>query len=423
MNILLVEPNFPIPAKSKNHKNFLPIGLLKIASYLKNKEIEVKLIRGTPKNSLELSEISNFSPSEILVTSLFTYWAKYVKDAVQYYKSIFPQSKIIVGGIYASLSSKKQVKEYTGCDEVYQGVMLEAEKYPPAYDLIENANPQPIDYQIIHASRGCINRCPFCGTYKIEPDFIPKESIKDEIKFKKIIFYDNNFFMNPYVENILQELIELKREKKIVWCESQSGFDGRVLLEKPYLSKMIKKAGFRYPRIAWDWEYNKYFDIKKQVDILIGGGYKSKDIFVFMLYNWNLPFEEMEKKRLKCWDWRVQIADCRYRPLDQTFDRYNPRIIGQDNKDYYIHENTGWTDALIKQFRKNIRRQNICVRQDLPFYSKYFEYKQNNEVMKIVKELKSILKKIDYLKNNNISFWIPDKITYPKLEEQIVLKI
>ena len=27
-NVLLVEPNFPIPAKSRNHSNFLPIGLL-----------------------------------------------------------------------------------------------------------------------------------------------------------------------------------------------------------------------------------------------------------------------------------------------------------------------------------------------------------------------------------------------------------
>ncbi|GAI75359.1 unnamed protein product, partial [marine sediment metagenome] len=80
--------------------------------------------------------------SEIWITSLFTYWAKYVKDAVQYYKNIFPQSKIILGGIYASLFSKEEVKEYTGCDEVYQGVISEAEKYPPAYDLIKNSNPR-----------------------------------------------------------------------------------------------------------------------------------------------------------------------------------------------------------------------------------------------------------------------------------------
>ena len=44
-SVLLVEPNFPIPNKSRNHKNFLPIGLLKIAAYLRTKDIDVKLIR------------------------------------------------------------------------------------------------------------------------------------------------------------------------------------------------------------------------------------------------------------------------------------------------------------------------------------------------------------------------------------------
>ena len=43
--VLLVEPNFPIPNKSRNHSNFLPIGLLKIAGYLRTKSIEVKLVR------------------------------------------------------------------------------------------------------------------------------------------------------------------------------------------------------------------------------------------------------------------------------------------------------------------------------------------------------------------------------------------
>ena len=253
MKILLVEPNFPISPKSKNHKNFLPIGLLKIASYLRSKDIKVTLFRGIPKNSTDCSELEKFSPSEIWITSLFTYWAEYVIDTVAYYKERFPQSKIIVGGIYASLFSKKQVIQFTGCDEVYQGVIPEAEKCFPAYDLLKNANPHPIDYQIIHSSRGCKRHCDFCGTWKIEPEFIPKRSIKKEIKYDKLVFYDNNFFMNPYIEDILDELIGLKKERKIKWCESQSGFDGRILLEKPHLAIKIKKAGFRYPRIAWDW--------------------------------------------------------------------------------------------------------------------------------------------------------------------------
>ncbi len=412
MRILLVEPNFPIPTKSKKHKNFLPIGLLKIASYLKSRKINVKLVRGIPNTLLELKDVNDFYPEEIWVTSLFTYWAKYVKEAVQYYKKLFPQARVIIGGIYASLIPEDEVIKYTGCDEVYQGVIPKAEECFPAYDLIKNANPHPIDYQIIHSSRGCKRKCSFCGTWKIEPEFIPKKSIKDEIKFKKIIFYDNNFLMNPYIEEILNELIELRKKHKILWCESQSGFDGRILLEKRDLAKKIKEAVFRYPRIAWDWEYQKYLKVEKQINILKEAGYHSKEIYIFMIYNWNISFEEMEIKRTKCWKWKVQIADCRYRPLEQLYDNYDGRKIGQTSRDYYIHEQAGWSDTLIKQFRKNVRRQNICVRHGFPFYSKNFEQKRiKKELMKIIKNIGAKKEKISFLKKNNISYWFPEKIS------------
>lgn len=415
---LLVEPDFPIPAKSKNHKDFLPIGLLKIATYLRDHGNEVKLVRGIPYDIAEIEKLKNFNPDEIWITSLFTYWAKYVRDAVQYYKKMFVNVKVIVGGIYASLFPPEEVKRYTGCDEVYQGVIPEVEEYTkthlPAYDLIENLNSSPIDYQIIHTSRGCTRKCPFCGTWRIEPEFVAKESIKDEIRYSKIVIYDNNFLMNPHVENILKELIELKKLKKIKWVESQSGFDGRVLLKKPYLAKMIKEAGFRYPRIAWDWEYDHYRQIKKQIDILIDAGYKPKDILIFILYNWNLPFEETEKKRIKCKEWGVQIADCRYRPLNQLYDNYNPLIRGQTSKDYYIHEEAGWTDDLVKQFRKNVRRQNICVRHGFPFYSKSFEHKQFDKgVIMKARVYKTLEEKIKFMESIGADYWIPEQITYP----------
>mgnify|MGYP003316490570 CR=1 FL=1 len=40
--ILLVEPDFPIPPKSRNHHNFLPLGLLKIVSLLRKNEVLFK---------------------------------------------------------------------------------------------------------------------------------------------------------------------------------------------------------------------------------------------------------------------------------------------------------------------------------------------------------------------------------------------
>jgi len=411
LKVLLVEPNFPIPKKSKNHKNFLPIGLLKLHDYYKSKGHGTKLVRGN-ENKRKIG--TRFKPDQILITSLFTYWSKYVWETVAYYRNNYPNAKIIIGGIYASLMGddqefRKKLRKYKA--SVHFGVHKGAEKYAKTNTLNYSilSNPSPVDYQIIHASRGCVRHCDFCGTWKIEPNFQAKNNIKGEIEHRKLVFYDNNLLMNPYIENIFSELIELKKQKEILWCESQSGFDGRKLQEIPHLGELIKKAGFRYPRIAWDWGYKEFRTIKKQLDILINAGYGPKDIFVFMLYNWNIPFEEMEKKRIKCWEWGIQIADCRYRPLNQLFDNYNSRKSVQTNKDYYIHREAGWTDILVKQFRKNIRRQNICLRHGFPFYSKSFEHKSfGKETTKKVKDLKNINDKIKFIENIGADYWFPD---------------
>ncbi len=404
--ILLVEPSFPIPRKSLNHKNFLPIGLLKIASYLKSNGHQVQLVRGE-----RAAEDRGFVPDEIWITSLFTYWSKYVRESVRYYRTLYQTAKVTVGGIYASLMPE-HCKKYTGCDEVYIGVMNEAERFLPEFNLIDGLNSHPIDYQIIHTSRGCIRRCAFCGTWKIEPQFTAKKTIRSEIKYKRIVFYDNNLLANPNIESVLGELIELRQKKKILWCESQSGFDGRILLEKPHLGSLLKKAAFRYPRIAWDWTYEKHASVQEQLRILTASGYSLKDIFVFVLYNWKIPFEEMERKRVKCWKWGVQIADCRYRPLDQTFDSYHSHRRTQPAGEYYIHRSSGWTDASIRQFRRNIRRQNICVRHGFPFYSNHFEHKQTSRgVMRKVKSMETKKEKIGYLEQNHVSYWLPDTVS------------
>ena len=117
--------------------------------------------------------------------------------------------------------------------------------------------------------------------------------------------------------------------------------------------------------------------MKRQIDFLLNAGYNSKDLSIFMLYNWDIPFDEMEKKRIKCWEWKVQINDCRFRPLNQTFDNYNPYLHkkGQGPEDYHIHEEAEWTDHLVRQFRKNVRRQNIAIRQDVLWYSRKSERK------------------------------------------------
>ena len=391
---LLVEPNFPVPAKSKNHKDFLPIGLLKIGAFHRANGDSVKLVRGekTQKEIASTGKDRWYKPDKILITSLFTYWKRYVEESVKHYHDLYGEVEIEIGGIYASLMPD-DCAEIEGVNSVFEGIHPEADSYAPAYDLVP-INPHPIDYQIIHSSRGCLRECSFCGTWKIEPEFTSKPSIKDEIYKKKVVFYDNNLLMNPDIDTILDELIELKKEQIIKWCESQSGFDGRVLVENPPLAMKLKKAGFKDVRIAWDGSYSLKNKIEEQLNVLTNAGYQPKELFVFILYNWDIPFEEIEKKRIQCFEWGVQISDCRYRPLTRTDDNYNPIAYrtGQTNKDYHIHSDGGWTDAKVRQFRKNVRRQNICVRHSFPFYSKDLERKRfsKEKIKKIMKKAKKI---------------------------------
>lgn len=375
---LLVYPSFPIPKKSINHKDYLPIGLLKIGSYLINVEHynKIILVFGNQDKESIIKQIG--APDKIYISSLFTYWSWYFYDALDYYINIFPHAKFFVGGIYVSLMSEK-VKHnlqtrYPGSDiNVHVGLLPEAEeanvKYGPALELMGNGFEQ--DYFIVHTKRGCNRRCKYCGAYLLEnescwnenhfSDYIELLKSKSR-RLKKIVFYDNNFLENENSYNILEKIIQLREKRIIKSCESQSGFDGRLL--NLDLAKLIKKAGFILPKIAWDGGVHLNNTINNQLNFLIKAGFKSREISVFMIYNWDIPINEMIEKIKFCYDWKVQITDCRYRPLDSdNLDCYNPqKILGQSNGDYFIHSN--WKDWQIRLFRKLVRKGNIMTRMN-----------------------------------------------------------
>ena len=93
-----------------------------------------------------------------------------------------------------------------------------------------------------------------------------------------------------------------------------------------------------------------------------------------MLYNHDLSYDELEKKRAKCFKLGVQVSDCRFRPLDRLSDGYNSYKKSQTNDEYYIHD--GWTDEQVRQFRRNVRRHNICIRHNMKYHSRLAEIKK-----------------------------------------------
>lgn len=245
------------------------------------------------------------------------------------------------------------------------GLHQEAEKFYPDYSLLLS----PIDYHATHAMRRCTRKCGFCGTWKIEPNREDKATAELITELKaigksRVIFFDNNFLENKQIKQILEELAVLRINNKPVIFESQSGFDGRFLEEDSELAKLLKKARFQNVRIAWDNAVSDSSSIKKQIDSLTDAGYKAKDISVFMIYNFNIAFEDMLRKLTYCKEWGVQITDCRFRPLDVTNDDFKPYKFkeGQSDDEYYIHKKAGWTDRKIRDFRKSVREHNIWVR-------------------------------------------------------------
>lgn len=352
MNILLVEPEFPVPDKSRNHAHFLPIGLLKIGTWHKQCGDRVRLVRGLRPAGMQ--------PSRILITSLFTYWSNQVHAAAQYYHDRYPKASIEVGGIYASLMPD-HCQTMLPFAQVRPGLYRNgaAEDVRVDFSLLE----QDLDYQIVHTTRGCTRRCSFCGTWRVEPEFTFKRSILPEIQKPRLVFYDNNLLANPHVDNILRELsdVRLSRGRRLI-CESQSGFDLGLLTAAR--ARLLRDARFRFPRIAWDGPYTDWPKVRERVDMLKEVGYGRKDIFVFMIFNHHLSCAEMRAKLDACRRWRVRVIDCRYRPLDQTFDNYVPGPRPQTSSDYYIHP--AWTDTQVRRFRQAVRHQNIAILLNLP---------------------------------------------------------
>lgn len=126
LKVLLVQPKFPTPNKSINHKDFLPIPLLKIASYHRSHGDTPHLVHGNVD--------VKFEPDLIYITSLFTYWQKEFWDTVKFYRTTFPETPINVGGIYVTFFyDKPAFKEKCAEFNVtpFEGVVEEFEKFAP----------------------------------------------------------------------------------------------------------------------------------------------------------------------------------------------------------------------------------------------------------------------------------------------------
>ncbi|WFA10071.1 cobalamin-binding domain-containing protein [Tissierella sp. Yu-01] len=364
MRILLIEPGY--------RNKYPPLGLMKISTYHKEKNDEVKFIKGNNK------DIREEFWDRIYITTLFTfYWKKTIDTIRFYYKSVSNPSNIFVGGILATLLGEKLENE-PGMEgiTIIKGLLSEPgmlgsdgviiDEITPDYDIIDVNKNDYLDYQyevqnayITSTTKGCVRKCEFCAVKTLEPNYCGYIDIKKHImeiddKFgerRNLMLMDNNILASNNLATIIDDLIELGFErgnknykkksgnrtiKQTKYVDFNQGTDARLLTEEKM--KQLARIEVKPLRIAFDHadEENVKIYIEAQK---LAAKYKVKNLSNYILFNFeDEPIDLYNRLRINI-DLNLEFASkgletsiwsfpMKYMPLDgeHCIDR---KYIGQ----------------------------------------------------------------------------------------------
>lgn len=127
-------------------------------------EVRRRYFRFGPTREAALSNLSQMdAPDCVLLTSVMTYWYTGVQWAIALLREIFPQSAIILGGLYSSLCyehAQQLGADYIVCDRA------EPTAPYPAMALYG-----AIDYGVSVTSFGCPFSCGYCASGILWPRY------------------------------------------------------------------------------------------------------------------------------------------------------------------------------------------------------------------------------------------------------------
>lgn len=245
MKILLVEPDYrhgsasfrkaaldPDSKKRRDDESlwYPPLGLLKLAEFHRRRGDDVEFVIGCDKSVLRDADLFSHELlyDRIYITTLFTFdWDDVIKT-IEFYKKAVGGSnhKIFVGGIMASIMPN-DIFEETGIHPIV-GILdspakigldgdCDIDALPPDYSILNNRIYAINDTFYAYTTRGCRNKCPWCGVPEIEPNYCEYIDIKPMIREMRALYgdksrlklMDNNVLASIHLERIVNDLVEL----------------------------------------------------------------------------------------------------------------------------------------------------------------------------------------------------------------------
>ena len=239
-NILLVEPDY---------KNKLPpLGLMKIATYHRNRGDIVEFYKG------EAPYTKIISKDRVYITTLFTFHYDITVKCISHYTRYLKRDSVFIGGIAATLMAS-DFRRDTGIDNIVERQLSSSRAL--GYEDNINIDSLPLDYDIlddtfytypagdnyfVHTTRGCPRRCEFCAVSTLEPKFETTNSIIDQVrrvdvmygKKRNLFVMDNNVLCSPKVGEIIEDIRSLgfTGEANYIWPNQFEQMLGKIRRRK-----------------------------------------------------------------------------------------------------------------------------------------------------------------------------------------------
>jgi len=324
LNVLLVEP----PYRAVH----LPFGLQKISTYHLKRGDKVTFIHDHPKNVFTFSKKPHFH--RIYVTSVFTYNGKIVVNTVKYLQRLFPDSRIMIGGIFATLMPD-YVEQETGITP-WTGLYPKVEDLKPDYSIF------PLGKQACCiTSRGCVRNCEFCAVSDLEPGFSLEVKWREQILagyeagLRHLNIQDNNYLANPYSHQ--KEVTEFLLKFPDMTIDFNQAIDCRLFTDKK--AKLMAKLKIPVLRFAFDgMQSDKYFQKACRLAKKLKVG---KDITSYTLYNFDDTPEDFWYRLNEIFKSGTNAFPMKYVPLDAL----DKSFIGKH-----------WTRSMLKNFQQLMRK-------------------------------------------------------------------